>query len=413
MSHSTKLKTSGEVLFVCASANQARLLADVGQRETGFRHSFISLDSFVEDSRFESTPTLHELGVESESLPFSDPAKDRHFLAGPLVYRTKLRSDCKHFLVERRPAAIVVANDTTFCNRQLIRAANALSIPSLLVQDGLIVDRSGGAASRSLRQNLRTTFFRTTDLAGLDFGFGTPFRYGTRGCTLVAVMSQRVAKKLIQQGVPKDSIRVTGFPLAWTWRQKASEDLPREVADLKEPWVLLAHQPLSLTTQQEGQLLHQLAASCFGLGHRLVVKLHPSVEDASPLREALAHLGTQNLTLIQQGDTRALLRKCAALLTCYSTMALEALANDVVVGLLRYFPSTYALDLGDGALALESSHSVAKDLDSLLHDTSLRDQLRLSAKDVLEAECGPLDHQAGDRVAQLVQELARTKTGEK
>ena len=286
-------------------------------------------------------------------------------------------------------------------------ASNALSIPSLLVQDGLIVDRSGSDRSRSFRQDLRTSFFRATDLAGLDFGFGTPFRYGTRGCTRVAVMSQRVADKLILQGVSKDSIRVTGFPLAWTWREKASGDLPREVSDLTDPWVLLAHQPLGLTTKHEAQLLHQLATTCSALGHHLVVKLHPSVSDGTAIQDALSDLGAQNLTLLQQGDTRTLLRACAALLTSYSTMALEALANDVVVGLLRFFPSTYALKLGAGALVLQSPQTLGKDLDSLLHDTSLRDKLRRSAKEVLEAECGSLDHKPGDRVAELIQELVQ------
>ncbi|MGB9593769.1 MAG: hypothetical protein ACPL7R_06510, partial [Anaerolineae bacterium] len=198
-------------LFVCSNQNHVRIFSPVArilEQEGRVAPRWVALDRYY---NHEAEATLREHGWADYALlprpgsasgtPWEGTAwtRIRILQQGRRAVRTCLRAE--------RPSVVVLGNDIGILERLFIAESRRLSIPSLLVQDGVIALRPVHEPPVSLP---RRVAHATLTLLGLRLPDSKP--YGQNGADHIAAMSEAVAQFLAQHGVPQQKVTVTGQP---------------------------------------------------------------------------------------------------------------------------------------------------------------------------------------------------------
>jgi hypothetical protein len=207
-------------------------------------------------------------------------------------------------LTRHHPAAVVVIQDTLLLERFVVRCANALGLPTLVVQwafsypqemydrlRGFQFGRTGAHATRTLPRRLVrpiTSAIYDGVLRALGLHFDLVKSYGGGEARQFAVMGDAFREQFVGQGVIGKEIVVTGHPTHdTTFHQAASLDgsnraeiRGRYGIDPECTLVLYATQPVlwrKVVTRETLERNVRAIADAVHRepGRRLVLKLHP------------------------------------------------------------------------------------------------------------------------------------------
>jgi hypothetical protein len=337
-------------------------------------------------------------------------------------------------VAEERPIAVVVIQDTLLLERFLVRQANQLGIPTLVVQwafnypqemyDRLRVFQYGkdgrtGTRRPSRRRALTSIVTRRAyraTLTSLGLGFDLANSYGGGEARLFAVMGEAFKEQYLAQGVRDKRIVVTGHPLhdAAHARLRSLDDAERAAIRKRyalpatDPLVLYATQPVLwrrvMTPAELEENVRAVAAALArsGRGARLVLKLHPREQ-----AESYAFCGTVDppVRVIPQGEITDLIAAADAFISSSSSTVLLAmmLGRPIVTVNFNQVPHFDYFETVGGTLHARTHEEFEVAIDLALHDAPTRDRLAHERKDVLDRYTR-FDGRASERLAGLIAE---------
>ena len=143
--------------------------------------------------------------------------------AAKLVWERRVWTWLCDLLDVSRPSLMILGNDDGLWQNMLVQACRQKGVPTLLVQDGILLAReaspfalwsaggllTAGEARSLLRRVARAPYLWCLHRLGVLSGNG---RYGAAGCDRIAVMGTVYRDLLVSEGIPASRIVVTGQP---------------------------------------------------------------------------------------------------------------------------------------------------------------------------------------------------------
>jgi len=394
-------------LFVSMQRSQSVMFGlvakELAAEKDGVQALIISGDAWNE---LDAEESLRRLGVDFERLARPVPGPNLRSTKGSLQAMHLLdvaRSEVRALLHRVRPQIVVVGADIAGIEHLFVQHACDLHIPTLLVQDGALLD---------------VAFDSTVRWLGA-------YEYGCGGCTHIAVTGDFDRQVMELRGVDPDKITVTGQPrydllVAPTEQDVVFGDLLPEALS-RSRLVLFASQPAFVYAAAgldvpvpELDLAWQVVAACEPfIGERLlVVKLHPreALETYEPLLASLNENLRSRVHITRDADIYALLRHSDLVIVPGSTVAQEAiLLQKPVVALSYAVPGGRSYLSGDPAvLEVQDAASLARAVQDALQDEPTRRHLTEGREDFVARRLHRADGQSAERVAELVSALTAT-----
>jgi hypothetical protein len=337
-------------------------------------------------------------------------------------------------VAEERPIAVVVIQDTLLLERFLVRQANQLGIPTLVVQwafnypqemyDRLRVFQYGkdgrtGTRRPSRRRALTSIATRRAyraALASLGLRFDLANSYGGGEARLFAVMGEAFKEQYLAQGVRGKRIVVSGHPLHDVAHARLLSLGHAERAAIRDRYALPADDPIVLYATQPvlwrrvmtpAELEENVRAVAAGVARsgrdaKLVLKLHPREQAES---YAFCAAIDPPVRVIPQGEITDLIAVADAFISSSSSTVLLAMMLDrpiVTVNFNRVPHFDYFETVG-GTLHTRAYDEFEAAIDLALHDAPTRDRLAHERKDVLDRYTR-FDGRASERLAGLIAE---------
>jgi hypothetical protein len=382
---------------------------------------------------------LVELGVEWRELTlpararpsgFVGAALSRARLAAPLSEIRQLvqvRRTASRVMRELGPAAVVVIQDTLLLERFLVREANRLRLPSLVVQWAFTYpqeyyDRFHERPSphgrksrlRALASRLTGRAYRAAlDLSGV--GFQLANTYGGGEAPYLAVMGNAFEQQFREQGAQKTAIYVAGHPShdAVFERVKCWQEQDRlaVLTDLgfapSARLVAYATQPTLwrgvLTPSGLREMVETVVEAALALGpeHVLVVKLHPRerLEDYAFLE------GRARVAVVKDADVQRLIAASDVFVSSSSSTLLYAMMFGKPIVTINFHGVQhfdYFANLG-GTLHVSRAEEFASALAAALRDDETRTRL-WQEQQALLARFSRFDGLATERLVSLIED---------
>lgn len=321
-----------------------------------------------------AAPHLSAFRLVALVVNFNDPsrtaaaARAAGFETLDGIYLT--RGKARRILRRLAPRALVVGHDQNARQKILLRECRRLGIPSVLVQDGLQLERATGmeglvrgsrvgrmlkrlaSASSSAEALVRAKAYAFELTHGLRLRGGV---YGAGGCTRVCVFGERDRRRLLEAGVPEETIVVTGNPKfdlagAVRARRPAVPAWRGNVGVLTQPFVELG----MWTPEQREAFVRAVAGAARAAGGRATFRPHPSLEDPRVYERLVADAGLDAAVDVQGRLPEAFLPWDAAV-TVSSTAGLEAVVCGVPLVVYDPFRTPGAELLAQAAAAVAAT----------------------------------------------------------
>lgn len=307
----------------------------------------------------------------------------RYFRRWVLPYALVVTQASRRMLEETAPACVLLTGESNFFGLGLLAAANALAVPTVAVQHGVMDPQLGDYRWESAGGR------NTRPLADMMAVYGEWDRHvavqvGGWPGPIAVVGSSRWEDMLSRAG------RIGGRAAART----------RLGLPLGLPLIVCLSQPLE--TDQERRAFEQVVASAMAerLDWLMVVKLHPSeAVDGRRWHSALARVPHIVLGRVAMED---LLIACDVVVTAFSTALIEA----AVLGR----PGIVVDPLHKGYARLFSSVesvSTPAELGALLSSFDPEGRAFASTRALAAAHAGPLDGRSSARLASVLQDAVR------
>lgn len=187
---------------------------------------------------------------------------------------------------------------------------------------------------------------------------------------------------------------------AGTQDHPALHDVPDETPVILFASAPFGHLRASESPWERDRLQNMVLKAARGIeGALLVLKRHPS-EAPEPLLSRAAR-DPNDVREVRGGDTFALIRRSAAVLSMGSTVALEAMYLDRPAVLLGEPnpQSPFQPPEEGGGLRAHTAEDLANQVRRLLHDTAFRERVLDGQRAYLRRAYAPLDGRASERVA--------------
>ncbi len=336
--------------------------------------------------------------------------------------------DVRAVLHRESPDVVVVGHAGGAVEMAFIASCRSMGIPTLLLQDGLMVPPSSLSLDDSFamvfhmissflknpRALLRYLFLINT-LGPRNFArtltswSQLSHIYAREPCNRVAVMGPYAKRIFIQLGYDNEDVVVTGQP---RFDALKSPDEPREVVCRKlgvdgSHRILLFAPPVFRSAERRSVFVRALVGATRGIGDlALVVKVHPR-GDPAPYRELLRAEGARETSVVTDFPVPSLLHACDLFLSNYSTMALEALlvGRPVIILKTRGESAAYPFDNVAVTVTVDDGEGLTAAIRDSLGSEELQGNLAANRdRFVLEHASGG-DGQASQRVAALIRNL--------
>jgi len=340
-----------------------------------------------------------------------------------------------HAVLDRyRPDAVVVIQDTLLLERFVVRRANELGRPTLVVQwafsfpqsmydrlrtikQGQKASRGQGGRAKRLVGPISGRAYHTA-LSALGLKFNLVNSYGGGEAKQFAVMGEAFREQFVRQGVTGKEIVVTGHPTHdAVFRQAQALDLARRLEIRQrhrlaagKTVVLYATQPVLWRKVMTHETLRRNVEAVASAVHRdpgrqLVLKLHPR-ED--PADYAFCADLDPPVQVIPQAELPELIAVCDLFVSSSSSTILLAMMLDRPIVTVNFDEVPHFdqyVGIG-GTLHVRSHAEFAEALEKVLHDESTRSLLAGQRRSVLERYTR-FDGHAAERIATLLSEGIR------
>jgi glycosyltransferase involved in cell wall biosynthesis len=385
-----------KVLFIAASTVQSESFRLVSRELTKTCKSCEILALTLKEYTAEATSEyLTKIDIPSSDIseyPKKSPLKILRFL---------------------KPDILVVGNDSAVASRAFVEAANFLSIPTLLIQDGII-----GEAPFSYKnlQRLRNYIPRLREFLK---------HYALLASTMREIrgnpLSDRTRRLFLSRGTPKDRIVVTGNPrldAAYAYKMK-EENIRESVIETlgihRHARILLlltqayVEDAIWTAKQRESFILQALNSMLHIPNCSPVVKLHPR-ESFAAYHKLLSQLSLSNILLIQNEiPLYDLLATCDVAVSVSSTTVLEAMVFDKPVIVVNLFEGSDSMGYvaSGAALCVEKAQDLPLAIQSILYDEQTKSKLSQHRKKFVYDNAYVIDGHASKRVAAVVIEMLK------
>jgi len=307
----------GKVLFLPLNTNHVMIFKEVWQ-SLDCQYEILCHDNISEAKQYRTENLLNDLGITFRffAKPVARSQDDSLFLK--IITFIKMKQSIIQTLQEVSPDIVVLGIDHDPIVQVVIEESKRLGYQTVLLQEGLITPH----------QNL------SHKSQSLDIGynilkfFGIYLRYSKYG-------SSRWDKMLVGgkqpytilskiRGISEDRLGIVGIPKYDTFFQRIKG--LKHISDENKTY-LYAARPTIISDEPNIRFLNKLVETAIDLEIKLIIKLHPR----SPLspEEIYAHIHSkekESIEIIKEGDdTFEILKKSYALITDFSTVALEAL----------------------------------------------------------------------------------------
>ncbi len=341
------------------------------------------------------------------------------------------RGLARSILERQRPGALVVIQDTLLLERFLVRQANQLGIPTLVVQwafsypqamyDRIRTFQFGTTADRERRALPRRLLGPVTQgayqaalrLLGLKFDLVSS--YGGGEARQFAVMGEAFREQFVRQGVLNKEIVTTGHPTHdAVFRQAQAIDAARR-AEIRARYgfnadrtvVLYATQPVLWRKVISRETLEQNVRAMAEAVQRdpsrqLVLKLHPR-ED--PADYAFCAQFDPPVTVIPTAEMPELIAACDIFVSSSSSTVLLAMMLDRPIITVNFdaVPHFDQYESIGGTVHVRTHAAFANALDRILGDSETRATLASQRRSVIDRYTR-FDGHATDRIASLIAE---------
>jgi hypothetical protein len=378
-------------------------------REAGHHVKIICSDNLLEPMHG-TLEQIKKLDFDYEIIPSGNfrmtaPPPISAIRVARSLYRSlqehKFYSITREFLLDRRerPDTLIFGTEVDPLERCFIKTANSLGIPSILITDGIYP---------LWNPDYNPGFFKgiyerwEKRISHLLHGIGPK---GTSGIGLALVINETSKKFLEQNGLPSAKIHVVGAPEYVALAERLGKlntgdyiNIRRRVGILSDrPVVLFAHQPAAEQEVMQRMIL-AMVEGCRRSGAVLLVKFHPRSMDYPDAWRGWAKregLNQDDVVFLRDECTsQDAVIICTALITIFSTVALEALTCRRPMLLIKFLNTdrimTYAQDYGI-ALDVDREEDLAQTIVSILSDEKLRKRLLDNYPLAIQKELNDLD----------------------
>jgi UDP-N-acetylglucosamine 2-epimerase len=300
------------------------------------------------------------------------------------------------FIRHEQPDVIVVVGEQRVYGRCFLAAAQALGVPTLGMQHGVI--------PRDHRQ-----YKHCPDAVPQNGRF-----VGTTACPIpdkTAVYGELFKRTLVEEGgYPADSVAVTGQP-AYDFLYNTTDNDSKEricqqlgIDPDKEIVVLATHMHGGAGDYQKRRLLETVFDAMIEFPElKLVVKLHPAEDPALHRRVAGERRLLDDIVIVKDVNLFDLLRASGVLITAHSTVALEAMlfGKPVVTVNVTGTPDVMPYAERGAAVSVRDAAHLVEAIRAVLTEEDLRRRLAESREAFLADCLHPVDGKAARRVVDL------------
>ncbi len=305
----------------------------------------------------------------------------------------------KKILEKEDPSIIVTGHDQNLMDILFIKAANLKSIPSLTVQDGMLVaDRINNEQNTSFLDKLKYIFkipARTLklffdnsypfkfkiDLLIFEMKYKTDYVYGRGDSLKIAVFGEATKRMLISEGVSPKKLEITGnpkFDLLYQFK-----DYPKKKL-LQKKWGIKSDRKVVLiltqwfveagiwTTDQRNLFISEIVSAIVTLEKniQLIIKLHPPHEKKEDYLKILENFEDFNISpiIFNSEPIHEIIASSDVIVSVSSTAALEAMAMEKSVLIVNLFNEKSPLFFkNSGALYVDKRDQIFSSLKKLLY----------------------------------------------
>lgn len=312
-----------------------------------------------------------------------------------------------------RPDVVVLCHDRIYAELAFVRAAQQMSIPTLLIQEGPFCVIGHGDANRL---SLKLKYLIAPLAHGLGLLPAMP-DYGHAGHSRICAASEAYASRWIASGIDRDILTVTGIPRYDELVPiRAGIEVKAARAPDHAPQVCFLAQPFARHGKVDAQAAHHLmreAAAGFNVARTssafdLVVRVHPrgNGDDVAPLTDALTIPYT-----IQKATApfTSVVPDFDLVVGFYSSAILEALAVNVPAICLRLPKGAFAEPAEGDKQDVIAGLGIPVAMDARAFSDALRstfDRRPAASTAKLQDEIGVLDGEASGRVGAVISALA-------
>lgn len=347
----------------------------------------------------------------------------------------------KKILLNRQVNVVVVGHDAGIIENLIIQCANVLKIPTLLVQDGILIAGRNSDELKYISKPSKLKFYTSKPSKILHFIMNKKYSwekkleiisfellsrtrgkngiYGHGQCLKIAVFGNSVKKMLVAEGISPHRIIITGNPKFDILYHHKNTDYKQVMyqklnIDSNKEIILLLTQPfveLGLwTPEQKRQFVLGITNAISALPNaQLVIKLrHPS-ENVNSYHGIINGI-PQTPIFCETIPLYQLLNACSIALTVSSTAALEAMVMGkpvVIINLFNDSGSSFYID--SGAPFVEKMDELIPTMRKALYDAPIKEDFSKSANKFVYEQAYLQDGQASYRIACLIRNMCNKR----
>ena len=325
---------------------------------------------------------------------------------------------------QMKPDIFIVANDqgiaTTF-----IRICNLRGIPSVVIQDGILLNRQLRGFSRFLSWKeflpwrLISVILNSSTISSLSIHLGRQWwipEWGMGNATAIAIMGNYYKEVLVSRGIQPNKITITGYPLLDALSKHNSKIDEASFAQLKfhknKPLVVLITQPFvedgSWTPKIRQIFVEWIINSIQIAGCQLIIKIHPR-DNIEVYKKLVEKYDSSEVNLIRNSDLHELLEVSDAVVTVNSTAGLWALAHEKPLLVAKCFAPNMKNILEDMAININRMDELPAILSLFKNGNKPKEVISEKTKKILYEHIYRLDGKASERIARLIISLSREK----
>ncbi len=346
----------------------------------------------------------------------------------------------KKTLIKKRPAIVIVGNDRPSMDRLFIKCANSMQIPTLLVQDGILMPNTTKPNMRVdfcthfiIRERLILRFLKfmaRKDLSWqckleiilheMRYNLGVePIVCGHGDCSKMAVFGEATKSKFISEGIPPEYLVVTGNPKFDNIYRYKGLNCKQDVCEKfgitcnKKIILLITQYFVEIGAWRPEQRTYFISAINRAIATlpntQLIIKISYPHENKSTYRELIKGL-TPSPILCQNISLPLLINASDLIITVSSTTALEAMAMAKPVMIVNLFnnssPSFYK---DSGALFVEDADLILPLITRVLNDPNILAKMLKPMNTFVTKQAYLQDGQASKRIAHLIRNMVAKK----
>jgi len=376
------------ILFIPSNENHCKIFQSIGVHLKEYNQVYLSQGSYKDEGVEE---TLEKLGTSFTRIDDYE------------------KKDAEYILRKENVGVVIVGNDSDVIPQWFVNSAKNLGIPSVFVQDGMMVEIKtlGRNIVKSTRDKLTQSSLKLKMLA-IQLGRKKQYKktsYGLGGCTQIHAWGEQSASYYINKGVDRKKIMITGIPKIYD-SSIISSDGEKIILYTPTDFVRMN----IVKSDYAKELAYNVCSVVTPIKNvRLIIKPHPR-EDLNLYAYLPEKFGSR--VQISYEDVTKLLPLSSLVISDLSTVGLEAigLQKPVVIYLPKVESFTEKNVFPNDVIA-QNLVLYAKNEQSLLEQITKLLEKKWSLQEenlaIVKKYLGPLDNNATLRSSMYIEQLLK------